>query len=99
MSTTTASPGAITRSDTSWCGLAPFGPLATMTKSTVERPAGRAEGRDLRSGLAHPQLAEHRSPRSLGDTRHGIAQREHLGRPHVVVECHGPYVAEHAGDQ
>ena len=41
MSTTTASPGSRTRSDTSWCGLAAFGPEATITKSTVACPSAR----------------------------------------------------------
>src|SRR6266545_4280372 len=41
MSTTTGSPGWITRSETSWCGLAPFGPAATMVKSALAWPAAR----------------------------------------------------------
>ena len=41
MSTTTGSPAATTRSETSACGLAPFGPDATMTKSALRCPARR----------------------------------------------------------
>src|SRR5947209_1931897 len=39
MSTTTGSLGLITRSETSWCGLALFGPEPTMTKSALRCPA------------------------------------------------------------
>ena len=41
MSTTTTSPAASTRSETSWCGLAAFGPEPTITKSTVACPSAR----------------------------------------------------------
>lgn len=39
MSITTTSPCSITRSDTSWCGLAPFGPDPTITKSACVWPS------------------------------------------------------------
>ena len=39
MSTTTTSPLSITRSDTSWCGLAPFGPEPTMTNAASVWPS------------------------------------------------------------
>ena len=47
MSTTTASPRSRTRSPTSWCGEAPFGPEPTMTKST--RDVALVEDRRRRS--------------------------------------------------
>ena len=50
----------MTRSDTSWCGLAPLGPEATMTKSTVAWPAARiasamsrATSRSVRPARSH----------------------------------------------
>ena len=39
MSTTTTSPAVSTRPDASWCGLAAFGPDATMTKSVRACPS------------------------------------------------------------
>ena len=39
MSTTTTSPTSMTRSDTSWCGLAPLGPDATMTNAASVCPS------------------------------------------------------------
>ena len=73
MSTTTGSPASITRSETSWCGLAPLGPEPTMTKSTAACPSARIasamSAADLALGaarpqpLAHPRRAPGRSPR------------------------------------
>ncbi len=41
MSITTTSPDSITRSDTSWCGLAPFGPDPTITNAASACPSAR----------------------------------------------------------
>src|SRR4029450_2092773 len=57
MSTTTGSPGWITRSDVSWCGLAPFGPDPTMTKSTRTTPPP-----NMRTATAAPPPPLPRTP-------------------------------------
>ena len=64
MSTTTTSPRSITRSETSWCGLAPLGPLPTMMKSTDTCPAPRMSSamsaptsRSVRPGRRSPGTA------------------------------------------
>ncbi len=61
MSTTTASPGRSTRSETSWCGLAAFGPEPTITKSTWVCPSARMASaisvptsRSVRPALSQP---------------------------------------------
>ena len=41
MSTTTTSPGWMTRSETSWCGEAAFGPEPTITKSALMWPSAK----------------------------------------------------------
>jgi hypothetical protein len=45
MSTTTTSPASMTRSDASWCGLAAFGPAATIAKSATACPAATIASR------------------------------------------------------
>ena len=64
MSTTTASPAVRTRSDTSWCGLAAFGPEATITKSTVACPSAR-----MASAITEPTSRSVSPGRSQPGTR------------------------------
>ena len=83
MSTTTGSPAPIGRSEVPWCGLAPFGPAATMTKSTLACPAVADRRGDVgghldlgppgSQPLAHPQV--HRV-----DGRPGLGERRDLRR-------------------
>src|SRR6266581_1906493 len=61
MSTTTASPGASTRSDAPWCGLAALGPDATIVKSVRSCPSpmiasamSAATSRSVRPGCSQP---------------------------------------------
>ena len=61
MSTTTTSPSSITRSETSWCGDAAFGPEPTITKSTWTWPSARMASailaptwRSVSPGLSQP---------------------------------------------
>ena len=63
MSTTTRSPASIVRPDSSWCGLAPFGPDPTIVKSTPMWPSSRIAAAmsapTSRLGAAHPQPLGH----------------------------------------
>ena len=61
MSSTSASPTSITRSPASWCGLAEFGPEATIAKSAASWPASSSSSRmwRLTSASVRP---ERRSP-------------------------------------
>jgi hypothetical protein len=88
MSTTTGSPGPITRSETSWCGLAPFGPEATIAKSTPACPSAR-----IASATSRPQPLGH-PPVHPVDRRAGRPQRLDLVRGLAL-----PQRAEHLAGQ
>ena len=95
MSTTTASPLSITRSPTSWCGRAPFGPEPTMTKSTVLVALGEDRGGDVAADLALGAAG----PQALGHP--GVHPVDGLAGPAQRVDLVGglahPQLAEHRG--
>ena len=64
MSTTTTSPASMTRSDTSWCGLAPFGPDPTITNSASAWPSAT-----IAAAMSAATSASVRPARSHSPTR------------------------------
>ena len=97
MSITTTSPLSITRSDTSWCGLAPFGPEPTITNAAVgvallDDRRGDV-GPDLPLGAARLEELGHPGVHPV-DRRAGRAQLGDLGG----VLAH-PQLAQHRAGQ
>ena len=97
MSTTTGSPRSMTRSETSWCGQAPFGPEPTMTKSTLTWPSSRIASAmsrpDLALGAPGSQPLRHPGVHAV-DRLTGAAQRVDL-----VGRLAHPQLAEHLREQ
>ena len=93
MSTTTESPASMTRSESEWCGDAPFGPEPTITKSArrvalLDDRVGDRRAR-LAFGAAHLEELGHPGVDPV-DRRTGLAERGDLvgALPHPQVADH-----------
>ena len=97
MSITTTSPTSITRSETSWCGLAPFGPEPTMTNAASACPSST-----IAAAMSAPACASVR-PALRNSAIRACTRSIIAGGKLYVMGCMGrhgdpgkPYTEDHA---